>query len=140
VESDQLYPRIGATGPTPKRDMLWHDLLDFGEMEATPIGLAARLVEEGKATGTVEGCAKRLMPLLSELVYMVGKRRTERVGERFKAFRMLKVKHPKYREEERGFYKPVVVRPDPLSASHQSSRSLPSAAVATPNHVAKCLR
>ena len=88
MESDQLYPRIAATGPTLKRDMLWHDLLDFGEVGATPIELAARLVEEGKATGTVEGCAMWLMPLLNELVYMVGTRRTEHVGERFKAFRM----------------------------------------------------
>jgi hypothetical protein len=88
MESDQLYPRISATGPTLKRDMLWHDLLDFGEMGATPIELAARLIEEGKATGTVESCAMRLMPLLNELVYMVGKRRTEHEGERFKALRM----------------------------------------------------
>jgi len=87
MAADQLYPRITATGPTLKRDMLWHDLLNFRETGATPMELAARLTEEGKATGTAEGCAVRLMPLLDELAYMVGERRTEHVGERFKAFR-----------------------------------------------------
>jgi hypothetical protein len=43
--------------------------------------LAARLLRDGKATGTVEGCAARLMPLLEELVGMVGEHRTERAGE-----------------------------------------------------------
>jgi hypothetical protein len=50
--------------------------------------LAARLIKKGKAKGTVEGCAMRLMPLLDELVGMVGERRTERVGERFRAHRL----------------------------------------------------
>ena len=88
MATDQLYPQITATGPTVKRDMVWQDLLDFGESGATPMELAARLLKAGKAKGTVEGCAMRLMPLLDELVGMVGERRTERVGERFKARRL----------------------------------------------------
>jgi hypothetical protein len=47
--------------------------------------LAARLLRAGKAKGTVEGCAMRLMPLLDELVGMLGERGTERVSERFRA-------------------------------------------------------
>lgn len=88
MTADQLYPQITATGPTVKRDMVWQDLLDFGEAGATPMELAARLLKAGKAKGTVEGCAMRLMPLLDELVGMVGERRTERVGERFRARRL----------------------------------------------------
>jgi hypothetical protein len=88
MAADQLYPRITATGPSVKRDMVWQDLLDFGETGATPMELAARLIKAGKATGTVEGCAVRLMPLLDELVGMVGERRTERVGERFRVRRL----------------------------------------------------
>ena len=87
MAADQLYPQITATGPTGKRDMVWQDLLDFGESGATPMELAARLLKVGKAKGTVEGCAMRLMPLLDELVGMVGERRTERVGDRFRARR-----------------------------------------------------
>ena len=87
MAADQLYPRITATGAV-KRDMVWQDLLDFGETGATPMELAARLLNEGKATGTVEGCAVRLMPLLDELVGMVGVHRTERAGERFRARRL----------------------------------------------------
>jgi len=88
MTADQLYPQITATSPTVKRDMVWQDLLDFGASGATPMELAARLLKTGKAKGTVEGCAMRLMPLLDELVGMVGERRTERVGERFKARRL----------------------------------------------------
>ena len=40
------------------------------------------------AGNRVEGCAVRLMPLLEELVGMVGEHRTERAGERFKARRL----------------------------------------------------
>ena len=72
MAADQLYPRITATEPPLKRDMVWQDLLHFGETGATPMELAARLLRDGKATGTVEGCAVRLMPLLEELVGMVG--------------------------------------------------------------------
>jgi len=86
--ADHLYPRITAPGPSLKRDMVWQDLLDFGATGATPMELAARLLRDGKATGTVEGCAVRLMPLLEELVGMVGEHRTERAGERFKARRL----------------------------------------------------
>jgi hypothetical protein len=85
MTADQLYPQITATSPTVKRDMVWQDLLDFGASGATPMELAARLLKTGKAKGTVEGCAMRLMPLLDELVGMGGERRTERVGERFRA-------------------------------------------------------
>jgi hypothetical protein len=88
MAADQLYPRISASGPSLKRDMVWHDLLEFGATGATPMELAARLLMEGKASGTVEGCAVRLMPLLEELVGMVGDRRTEREGERFRARRL----------------------------------------------------
>jgi len=89
MAADRLYPQITATGPSLKRDMLWKDLLDyFGESGATPMELAARLLKDRKATGTVEGCAVRLMPLLEGLVCMVGERRTERVGERFRARRL----------------------------------------------------
>jgi hypothetical protein len=85
---DHLYPRITATGPSLKRDMVWQDLLEFGAPGATPMELAARLLRDGKATGTVEGCAVRLMPLLEELVGMVSEHRTERAGERFRARRL----------------------------------------------------
>jgi hypothetical protein len=88
MAADHLYPRISATGPSLKRDMVWQDLLEFGATGATPMELAARLLRDGKATGTVEGCAVRLMPLLEELVGMVGEHRTERAGERFKARRL----------------------------------------------------
>lgn len=88
MTTDQLYPQITAAGPTVKRDMVWQDLLDFGESGATPMELATRLLMAGKAKGTVEGCAMRLMPLLDELVGMVGEHRTERVGERFRARRL----------------------------------------------------
>jgi hypothetical protein len=88
MAADHLYPRITATGPSLKRDMVWQDLLEFGATGATPMELAARLLRDGKATGTVEGCAVRLMPLLEELVGMVGEHRTERAGERFKARRL----------------------------------------------------
>jgi hypothetical protein len=84
MAADQLYPR----SPSVKRDMVWQDLLDFGESGATPMELAARLLKGGKAKGTIEGCAMRLMPLLGELVGMVGERRTEQVGERFRARRL----------------------------------------------------
>jgi hypothetical protein len=88
MAADQLYPRINASGPSLKRDMVWDDVLAFGATGATPMELAARLLMEGKASGTVEGCAVRLMPLLEELVGMVGDRRTEREGERFRARRL----------------------------------------------------
>lgn len=68
-----------------KRDMVWQDLLDFVETGSTPMELAARLIREGRATGTVEGRAVRLMPVLGELVGMVGELRTAHVGERFMA-------------------------------------------------------
>jgi hypothetical protein len=64
--------------------MVWQDLLDFGQSGATPMELAARLLKAGKAKGTVEGCAMRLMPPLDELVGMAGERRTERAVERFR--------------------------------------------------------
>jgi hypothetical protein len=35
MAADQLYPQITATGPTVKRDMVWQELLDFGESGAT---------------------------------------------------------------------------------------------------------
>lgn len=63
MAADHLYPRISAPGPSLKRDMVWQDLLEFGGPGATPMELAARLLRDGKATGTVEGCAVRLMPL-----------------------------------------------------------------------------
>jgi hypothetical protein len=88
MTADQLYPQITATGPTVTRDRVWQDLLTFGETGATPMELAARLLKAGRAKGTVEGCAMRLMPLLDELVGMVGERRTVRMGERFKAHRL----------------------------------------------------
>ncbi|HTG10021.1 MAG TPA: hypothetical protein VK746_04440 [Candidatus Eisenbacteria bacterium] len=87
MTADHLYPRITGTGPSLKRDMVWQDLLEFGAPGATPMELAARPLRDGKATGTVEGCAVRLMPLLEELVGMVGEHRTERAGERFRARR-----------------------------------------------------
>ena len=85
MAADQLYPQITAASPSLKRDMVWQDLLEFGAPGATPMELAARLLRDGKATGTGEGCAVRLMPLLEELVGMVGEHRTERAGERFRA-------------------------------------------------------
>ena len=88
MAADQLYPQIMATAPSLKRDMVWQDLLEFGATGATPMELAARLLRDGKATGTVEGCAVRLMTLLEELVGMVGEHRTERAGERFRARRL----------------------------------------------------
>jgi hypothetical protein len=88
MPDDRLYPQITATGPSVKRDMVWQDLLTFGETGATPMELAGRLLKASKAKGTVEGCAMRLMPLLDELVGMVGERRTERLGERFRAYRL----------------------------------------------------
>jgi hypothetical protein len=57
MAADQLYPQITATSPSLKRDMVWQDLLDFGATGATPMERAARLLMEGNATGTVEGCA-----------------------------------------------------------------------------------
>ena len=88
MAADQLYPQITATAPSLKRDMVWQDLLEFGAPGATPMELAARLLRDGKATGTGEGCAVRLMPLLEELVGMVGEHGTERAGERFRARRL----------------------------------------------------
>ena len=88
MAADQLYPQITAASPSLKRDMVWQDLLDFGATGATPMELAARLLRDGKATGTGEGCAVRLMPLLEELVGMVGEHGTERAGERFRARRL----------------------------------------------------
>lgn len=84
---DQLYPRIPATDPSVKRGIVWRDLLACGKTGATPTELAARLIDEGKATGKVEGCAALLKPLLDELVDMAGGRQTMREGERFKARR-----------------------------------------------------
>jgi hypothetical protein len=88
MPGDQLYPRITATGPSVKRDMVWQDLLEFGENGATPTELATRLIQRGRAKGTVEGCAALLKPLLEELVDMVGERQTKREGVRFTALRV----------------------------------------------------
>ena len=85
---DRLYPQITATAPSVKRGMVWHDLLAYGETGATATELAARLIHAGKATGSVEGCAALLKPLLDELVDMAGDRQTTREGERFKACRL----------------------------------------------------
>lgn len=90
MTADQLYPQIIATGPSVKRDMVWQDLLACGETGATPTTLAARLINDGKATGSVAGCAALLKPLLEELVGMVGERQTTREGDRFKARRLPK--------------------------------------------------
>lgn len=82
-----LYPRISATSPALKRDMVWQDLLKCGEAGATARDLAARLIAEGKATGTIAECALALEPLLDELVRMPGAQRTTRDGDRYTARR-----------------------------------------------------
>jgi hypothetical protein len=85
---NQLYPGITATGPSVKRDMVWQDLLEFGEIGATPSELATRLIQRGRAKGTAEGCAALLRPMLEELVDMAGERQTKRQGMRFMAVRL----------------------------------------------------
>ena len=90
MTADQLYPRITATGPSVKRGMVWQDLLACGETGATPRELATRLIKDGKAMGSVEGCAALLKPLLDELAGMVGERQTMREGERFTTRRLPK--------------------------------------------------
>jgi hypothetical protein len=82
-----LYPRISATSPSLKRDMLWQDLLKCGEAGATAGDLAARLIAESKATGTIAECALALEPLLDELVRMPGPHQTTRDGDRYKTRR-----------------------------------------------------
>jgi hypothetical protein len=90
MTADQLYPGISATDASVKRGMVWQDLLACGENGATPQELATRLIKDGKASGTVEGCAVLLKPLLDELVGMVGERQTKREGEQFKAHKLRK--------------------------------------------------
>jgi len=85
---NRLYPGITATGPSVKRDMVWQDLLEFGESGATPSELATRLIQRGRAKGTAEGCAALLRPLLEELVDIAGERQTKRQGMRFMAVRL----------------------------------------------------
>jgi len=84
---DQLFPRITATHPSVKRKMVWRALLHFGATGATPMELAEDLIQNGKATGTVGGCAALLKPRLEELVDILGSQQTKRDGERFIAFR-----------------------------------------------------
>jgi hypothetical protein len=84
---DQLFPRITATHPSVKRKVVWRALLPFGATGATPMELADHLIQNGKATGTVGGCAALLKPLLEELVVILGPQQTKRDGERFIAFR-----------------------------------------------------
>jgi hypothetical protein len=84
---DQIFPQIIATYPSVKRNMVWRALLSFGATGATPIALADRRIQNGKATGTIEGCVALLRPLLEELVGIQGTQRTKRAGERFVAFR-----------------------------------------------------
>lgn len=85
--SAHLYPRISTTSPSLKRDMLWQDLLKCGAMGATAMELAAHLIKDHKATGTVSECALALEPLLDELVRMPGPHQTTRDGDRYKARR-----------------------------------------------------
>jgi hypothetical protein len=82
-----LYSRISAASPSLKRDMVWQDLLKCGEAGATARDLAARLIAERNATGTIAECALALEPLLDELVHMPGTHRTTRDGDRCTARR-----------------------------------------------------
>lgn len=89
MASERLFPQITTTDIQVLREMVWQQLFECGgDAGATPTELAARMIQHDKARGTVEGCAKLLIPLLDELVGVIGERRTKRDGERFKAFRV----------------------------------------------------
>jgi hypothetical protein len=83
----RLFPQIETPHRQVIRDMVWRELFRYGEAGTTPAGLAAALINDGKATGTVEECAALLLRLLEEIP-ATGAHRVRREGERFIASKM----------------------------------------------------
>ncbi len=79
----RLFPQIETPHRQVIRDMVWRELFRYGEAGATPTGLAADLIRNGKATGTAENCAALLFRLLEEIPEATGAHRVRRDGERF---------------------------------------------------------
>jgi hypothetical protein len=79
----RLFPQIDTPHRQVFRNMIWRQLFCYGEAGATPAGLAADLIKDGKAEGTVEECAALVVRLLEEIPPFAGMHRVRRVGERF---------------------------------------------------------
>jgi hypothetical protein len=79
----RLFPQIETSHRQVIRDMVWRELFRYGEAGATPAGLAADLINDGKAAGTIEECAALLCRLLEEIPAATGTHRVRREGERF---------------------------------------------------------